>query len=163
MLAMNFPLCPVVGFGREDKEREEKEKDKVEEKEEEETEKTEGEKEKDKKKRKKKEEEEKVRNYGVFCRSAAELCARAFPVPKSPVWCSGSAQHFPNHSMPGAVLGTPWTRLCGACGAPSTRSTRCPARSGVGPVPARRMGVPGGGRQLWSGATSVDEHGAVGM
>lgn len=52
MLAMNLPLCPVVGFGREDKEREEKEK---EEEKEEEKEKTEVEKEEEKK-----EEEEKV-------------------------------------------------------------------------------------------------------
>lgn len=53
LLATNLPLCPVVGFGREDKEREEKEKDKEEETEEE-KEKTEVEKEE------KKEEEEKV-------------------------------------------------------------------------------------------------------
>lgn len=54
-MAMNLPLCPAVGFGREDKDKEEK--DKKEEKEEKEEEKTEGEKEKEKQKRRKKEEE----------------------------------------------------------------------------------------------------------
>lgn len=52
-LAMNLPLCPAAGFGREDKEKEEDRK----EKEEKEKEKTEGEKEKEKLKRRKKEEE----------------------------------------------------------------------------------------------------------
>lgn len=100
-----LPLCPVVGFGREDKEREEKEKDKEEEKEEEEKEKTELEKEKDNKK----EEEEKVGEDGVFYRSAAAWFVREFPAPKFPEQCSGRAQHFAKRLMLGAVLRTSWT------------------------------------------------------
>lgn len=60
---MNLPLCPAVGFGREDKEKEEK--DEKEEKEEKKEEKTEGEKEKEKQKRRKKE-EEKVGEWWSF-------------------------------------------------------------------------------------------------